>query len=267
MKIGFIGGGNMGGAILKGIIASGTADAADISVSDKNADALCALKTEYGVYTTDDNREVVRVSDVVFLCVKPQILYGVIDEIKDVTDGDTLIISIAAGQAIADIENAFGKKIRLIRVMPNTPALVGEGMAALSANGNVTDDDMKIAVGVMGSLGKAEIVPEHLMDAVTAVSGSSPAYVFMMIEAMADAAVREGMPRRQAYTFAAQAVMGSAKMALETDSHVAELKDMVCSPAGTTIEAVAALEKNGFRNAVLEAMHECAKMSRRMGRK
>ena len=267
MKIGFIGGGNMGGAIIKGIIASGTADAADISVSDKNADALCALKTEYGVYTTDDNTEVVRVSDVVFLCVKPQILYGVIDEIKDVTDEDTLIISIAAGQAIADIENAFGKKIKLIRVMPNTPALVGEGMAALSPNNNVTDNDIKTAVGVMGSLGKAEIVPEHLMDAVTAVSGSSPAYVFMMIEAMADAAVREGMPRKQAYTFAAQAVMGSAKMALETDSHVAELKDMVCSPAGTTIEAVAALEKNGFRNAIMEAMHECAEMSRRMGRK
>lgn len=267
MKIGFIGGGNMGGAIIKGIIASGNADAADISVSDKNADALRTLNAEYGVHTTGDNKEIVSVSDVVFLCVKPQILYGVIDEIKDVTEENTLIISIAAGQAIADIENAFGKKIKLVRVMPNTPALVGEGMAALSPNNNVTDGDMKIAVGVMGSLGKAEIVPEHLMDAVTAVSGSSPAYVFMMIEAMADAAVREGMPRRQAYTFAAQAVMGSAKMALEMSSHVAELKDMVCSPAGTTIEAVAALEKNGFRSAIMEAMHECAEMSRRMGRK
>ena len=266
MKIGFIGGGNMGGAIIKGIVASGIADAGCIFVSDKNPDALDALRTEYGVQTTDDNREVVRVSDVLFLCVKPQILYGVIDEIKDDVNPNSLIVSIAAGQAIGDIEEAFGKKIKLIRVMPNTPALVGEGMSALAFNENVTREEGETAARIFSSFGRCEIVAESLMDAVTAVSGSSPAYVFMMIEAMADAAVKEGMTRKQAYVFAAQSVMGSAKMVLETGLHPGELKDMVCSPAGTTIDAVAALEKNGFRNALLDAMSICAEKSRLLGK-
>lgn len=263
MKIGFIGAGNMGGAILGGVIAKNLYLPSDIIVSDKNENALESTKSAYNVSVTTDNIKAAK-ADLLFLCVKPQFLYGVIDEIKNSVAENTVIVSIVAGQAIDTIENAFGKKIKLIRVMPNTPALVGEGMAALSPNANVTDEEIKAVLDVFGSLGKAEIVPEHLMDAVTAVSGSSPAYVFILIEAMADAAVQGGMPRAQAYTFAAQAVLGSAKMVLETGKHPAELKDMVCSPAGTTIDAVAALEKNGFRNAIIEAMKSCIEKSKQL---
>ena len=266
MKMGFIGGGNMGGAIIGGVVAKRLCLPSDIVVSDKNENALENVKSQYGVSVSTDNTASAK-ADMLFLCVKPQFLYGVIDEIKNSVTENTVIVSIVAGQSVDAIETAFGRDIKLVRVMPNTPALVGEGMAALSPNKNVTGDDLKSVLDVFNSLGKAEIVPENLMDAVTAVSGSSPAYVFMFIEAMADAAVMSGMPRGQAYTFAAQAVLGSAKMVLETLRHPAELKDKVCSPAGTTIDAVAALEKNGFRNAVIEAMKSCAEKSRELGKK
>ena len=154
--------------------------------------------------------------------------------------------------------------MKIVRTMPNTPALVGEGMTAACVNPYVTEEEKDYAQKILESFGKVEIVPEHLIDAVVAVSGSSPAYVFMFIEAMADAAVAEGMPRAQAYQFAAQAVYGSAKMVMETGKHPGELKDMVCSPAGTTIEAVRVLEERGFRSAVIEAMKACADVSRNM---
>ena len=158
----------------------------------------------------------------------------------------------------------FQKPVKIVRTMPNTPALVGEGMTAACPNAYVTEDEKKYALELLGSFGKVEVVPEHLIDAVVAVSGSSPAYVFLLIEAMADAAVAEGMPRQQAYQFAAQAVYGSAKMVLETGKHPGELKDMVCSPAGTTIEAVRVLEEKGLRSAVIEAMKACAEVSRNL---
>ncbi|MGN0108042.1 MAG: pyrroline-5-carboxylate reductase [Hominilimicola sp.] len=264
MKMGFIGSGNMGGAIIGGIV---NGKIADILVSDKNEDALKKINAEYGVNTTTDNKAVAMEADVLFLCIKPQFLYFVIDEIKDSVSANTVIVSIVAGQSIEAITSAFGKTIKLIRVMPNTPALVGEGMAALTPNENVTKEEADIVLNVFNSFGKGEIVSENLMDAVTAVSGSSPAYVFMMIEAMADAAVIGGMPRSQAYTFAAQAVLGSAKMVLETGKHPGELKDMVCSPAGTTIDAVSILEKDGFRSAVINAMTACMNKSKELGKK
>ena len=267
MKMGFIGSGNMGGAIIGGIVNGKIANPSDIIVSDKNEAALVKINSEYGVNTTTDNKTVAKEADVLFLCVKPQFLYLVIDEIKDSISENTVIVSIVAGQSIEAITSAFGKKIKLIRVMPNTPALVGEGMAALTTNENVSKEEADIVLNVFNSFGKGEIVPENLMDAVTAVSGSSPAYVFMMIEAMADAAVIGGMPRSQAYTFAAQAVMGSARMVLETGKHPGELKDMVCSPAGTTIDAVAILEKNGFRSSMIEAMVSCMNKSKELGKK
>lgn len=267
MKMGFIGSGNMGGAIIGGIVNGKIANPSDIIVSDKNEAALVKINSEYGVNTTTDNKTVAKEADVLFLCVKPQFLYLVIDEIKDSISENTVIVSIVAGQSIEAITSAFGKKIKLIRVMPNTPALVGEGMAALTINENVSKEEADIVLNVFNSFGKGEIVPENLMDAVTAVSGSSPAYVFMMIEAMADAAVIGGMPRSQAYTFAAQAVMGSARMVLETGKHPGELKDMVCSPAGTTIDAVASLEKNGFRSSMIEAMVSCMNKSKELGKK
>ena len=263
MKIGFIGGGNMGGAIIGGIINKGITAKTDITVSDKSEAALNKIRSEYGVNTTPDNT-VTAMQDILFLCVKPQFVYNVIDEIKDAVNENTVIVSIVAGQSIASLSEAFGKKVKLVRVMPNTPALVGEGMAALVPNENMTDSETEAVLNIFRSFGKCETVTENLMDAVTAVSGSSPAYVFILIEAMADAAVEGGMPRNQAYTFAAQAVLGSARMVLETGKHPALLKDMVCSPAGTTIDAVAALEKNGFRNAVIEAMRACIEKSKQL---
>ena len=171
---------------------------------------------------------------------------------------------IAAGKTIAAIEEAFGKEIKLVRAMPNTPALVGEAMSALCVNAHVTEAELSEVQAIFNSFGIAEVVPESLIDAFVGVSGSSPAYVYLFIEAMADGAVAEGMPRSQAYQFAAQAVLGSAKMVLETGKHPGELKDMVCSPAGTTIEAVRVLEKFGLRSAVIEAEKVCADMSRNM---
>ncbi len=267
MKIGFIGSGNMGSAIIGGIIGNNISSAENIIVSDKNNDALSKINTQYSVQTTDNNKAVAKAADMLFLCIKPQFLYFVIDEIKDCVNDNTVIVSIVAGQSIEAITDAFGKQIKLIRVMPNTPVLVGEGMSALTPNENVTDEEAKTVLDIFNSFGKGEIVAENLMDAVTAVSGSSPAYVFMMIEAMADAAVMGGMARNQAYTFAAQAVMGSAKMVLETKKHPGELKDMVCSPAGTTIEAVAALEQKGFRSSLMTAMYACMEKSKKMGKK
>lgn len=263
MTIGFIGMGNMGKAMLGGAISSGKYNAEEIYASDANFENLKKVKDEYGINISNKNSDSAK-CDMLLLAVKPQFLYDVIEEIKnDVCEG-CLVVSIAAGQSVEKIENAFGKKIKLVRVMPNTPALVGEAMSALSANGEVSEEDKAKVKEFFECFGKAEFVSENLMDAVTGVSGSSPAYVFMLIEAMADAAVNAGMMRKQAYTFAAQAVLGSAKMLLETGMHPGELKDMVCSPAGTTAEAVKVLEEKGFRAAVIDAIDACVKKSKSM---
>lgn len=264
MKIGFIGAGNMGGAIIGGIVGSGLAAPQDITAADASRECLSAAAEKYGIVTAEDNAAAAA-ADILFLCVKPAVIYSVIDGIAGHIRPDTIVVSIAAGQSIKKLMDAFGNdKIKLARVMPNTPALVGEGMAAVSPNRNMSDADTEKVLSIFNSLGKAEVVSEKLMDAVTAVSGSSPAYVFMFIEAMADAAVRGGMPRQQAYIFAAQSVLGSAKMVLETGMHPGELKDMVCSPSGTTIDAVAVLEQEGLRSAVMKAMKACIDRSQSM---
>ena len=177
-----------------------------------------------------------------------------------------IIVSIAAGKTIAAIEKAFGKEIKLVRAMPNTPALVGEAMSALCVNAHITEAELSEVQAIFNSFGKAEVVPESLIDAVVGVSGSSPAYVYLFIEAMADAAVADGMPRAQAYKFAAQSVLGSAKMVLETGTHPGALKDAVCSPGGTTIEAVAVLEEKGLRNSVITAQRACVQKSKDMSK-
>ena len=184
-------------------------------------------------------------------------------ELEQTTE-DKIIITIAPGKTLAWLEEKFGKKVKIVRTMPNTPAMVMEGMTAASPNSYLSEEEVKYACHILESFGKVEVIPERLMDAVVGVSGSSPAYVFILIEAMADAAVSDGMPRAQAYKFAAQAVMGSAKMVLETGKHPGELKDMVCSPAGTTIEAVRVLEGTGFRSSVIEAMKACTDIAKGM---
>ena len=197
------------------------------------------------------------------MAVKPLFLSQVIGEIREDVSQKTLIVSIVAGKELNYLTETFGRtELKLIRCMPNTPALVLEGCTAVCASENVTDKEMEQVLALLRSFGKADIVPECLMDAVVGVSGSSPAYVFMFIEAMADEAVAEGMPRKMACEFAAQAVLGSARMVLETGMHPGELKDMVCSPGGTTIQAVKVLEEKGMRAAVMDAMEACIRKSR-----
>ena len=265
-NIGFIGCGNMGGAIIGGIINSGITQPENIVVYDKSAISIEGVRGKYNITVAKDEKDAAKRSDVLFLAVKPSVIYDVIDDIKACISNNTVVVSIAAGQSIEKIENAFGKKVSLMRVMPNTPALVGEGMSALSPNSVLDKDEAakEYIMRIFSGIGKAELVPEKLMDAVTGVSGSSPAYVFMFIEALADAAVLAGMPRNQSYTFAAQAVLGSAKMVLETGLHPGELKDMVCSPGGTTIEAVSVLEEKGMRSSVLEAVKACVEKSKKL---
>ncbi|EQF23021.1 pyrroline-5-carboxylate reductase [Clostridioides difficile CD160] len=252
--LGFIGSGNMGSAMIGGIVKSGLVKAEDITVSDLSQIALDKVKAEFSVKTTTDSKVAVANSDVILVALKPNICEKALAPLKELIDADKIIVSIAAGKTIETLENIIGSDKKIVRVMPNTPALVGEGMSALCKNNNVTDEELNMIKSLFESFGEAEIVSEYLMDTVTGVSGSSPAYVFMFIEAMADAAVLAGMPRQQAYKFASQAVMGSAKMVLETGKHPGELKDMVCSPAGTTIEAVRVLEEEGFRSAVIKSI-------------
>lgn len=264
MKIGFIGAGNMAKAMMGGIIDNGIFKKEEVIASDALDVALEAAKENLGITITKDNKEVAIKSEVIVLSVKPQYYEAVIKEIKDVVDETKLIVTIAPGQTLERLEGLFGKSLKIVRTMPNTPALVGEGMTAACASEKVTKEELEYVCNILRGFGKVEVVGEHLMDAVVAVSGSSPAYVYMFIEAMADAAVSDGMPRAQAYEFAAQAVMGSAKMVLETGKHPGELKDMVCSPGGTTIEAVRVLEEKGLRSTVFEAMKACTAKAKGM---
>jgi pyrroline-5-carboxylate reductase len=263
-KIGFIGCGNMANAIIGGILSAGTLKPEDIIASNHTSQKLEQAREKYGIATTLSNRVAAAQCEILVLAVKPQYFSEVIEEISDDVPDSTVVVSLAPGKSLERICDMFGHDLKLIRTMPNTPALVGEGMTALCPNSLVTPEELKEVRRLFDSFGKTEVVSESTMDAVVAVSGSSPAYVFLFIEAMADAAVMGGMPRAQAYTFAAQSVLGSAKMMLETGKHPGELKDMVCSPAGTTIEAVAALERSGFRGAVMEAMRACMEKSASM---
>lgn len=263
--LGMIGCGNMAQAMLKGILAKGLFESSQVIVSRRNADALKQIADELSVRTTTDNAEVAGQADVLILAVKPAQFEEIIPEIRDVVKKDALIISIAAGKTIADIEILFGRAVKVVRTMPNTPALVLEGATGMCFNSRVTEQEKGQAVALFESFGIVAVVPEKMIDTIIGVSGSSPAYVFMMIEAMADAAVADGMPRGQAYELAAQAVMGSARMVLETGRHPGDLKDMVCSPGGTTIEAVRVLEKRGFRSALIEGQMACVKKAKEMG--
>lgn len=256
-KIGFIGCGNMGKAILGGLIASGQVQPGQIWVFTPSPDKVAALHDEYGINAAQSAQEVAQVADIVFGAVKPNIMIKVLSDVASSLNKDTLVVSIAAGVTLDQLARALGHDRKIIRTMPNTPSLVNAGMTSVTANALVTEEDIADVLGIFRSFGAAEVVYESMIHPVVGVSGSAPAYVFMFIEAMADAAVLGGMPRAQAYRFAAQAVMGSAKMVLETGKHPGELKDMVCSPGGTTIEAVKVLEEKGFRAAVIDAIQAC----------
>lgn len=256
--IAFIGCGNMARAMIGGIVSKNLMDPEEIIASNRSAGALEKAQETWKIAIAKDNREAAQSAKIVVLSIKPQFYAQVIDEIKDVVTEEQIVISICPGKTLAWMEEQFGKPLKFIRCNPNTPALVGEGITSVTPGARVTEEELSQVMTILESFGKASVVSEAMSEAVIAISGSSPAYTFMYIEAMADAAVSLGMPRKQAYEFAAQAVLGAAKMVLETGMHPAELKDMVCSPGGTTIQAVRTLEERGFRSSVIEAMTACA---------
>jgi pyrroline-5-carboxylate reductase len=266
-KVGFIGTGNMGGALIKSIVKGDKDSQYAVSAFDINFHLLKGLTGELGISAAASSASLVSDCDIIVLAVKPQYCENVLREIKPVLTPDKILVSIIVGLPISYYKNILGDHVKIIRTMPNTPAMVGEGMTLICCDNIINDFEKRTVIELLSFSGIVEELEERLMSEVTALTSSSPAYVFVFIEAMADAAVQSGIPRKLAYRLAAQAVLGSAKMVLETGRHPAELKDMVCSPAGTTIEAVAALEREGFRNAVITAMGECTKKAREISQR
>ncbi len=266
MKIGFIGGGNMAHAIAGGVLASELCTEKDLFISDPNPEALKKFK-KIGISAKESNENALQ-GDLVILAVKPFILPAVLAELKEKYAkkiADKIFISIVAGVEISAIKEFLGFDAKVVRVMPNTPAMALCGMSVIAAEHMpATSEEFAAVNQIFQAVGEVQILPEALLNSVIAVSGSSPAYVFMMIEAMADAAVRDGIARNAAYRLAAQSVMGAAKLMLESGKHPGELKDMVCSPKGTTIEAVKRLEECGFRSAIMAAMQACTEKANSM---
>jgi len=264
MKLTVIGAGNMSTALVNGIIRKGVVASGDICVSDLDNEKLSAM-AEKGVKTTNSNLDAAKNADVIILAVKPNIYPIVLNELSALENkNDIIFVSIAPGITIKNIKDGLGCEAKVVRTMPNTPAMVGEGMSVLCYEAPVTEEDYTCVKTLFEAVGEVELMSEKMLNAVVSVSGSSPAYVYMFIEAMADAAVYDGIPRNVAYKLAAQSVLGSAKMVLDTGKHPGELKDMVCSPGGTTIRAVQVLEEEGFRSSVIKAMLECNKKANNM---
>jgi pyrroline-5-carboxylate reductase len=264
-KIAFLGGGNMAEALIKGMIAGNTASPDRILVTDVSVDRLAHLQKTYGVMQKG-NAEAAREADIIILSVKPQVVERVLGEIASVVDERKLVISIAAGVMISKIEKTLKDGSHVVRVMPNTPALVLAGAAAIAGGKNATAGDLALTQSIFSSVGRAVIVEERLMDAVTGLSGSGPAYVFMIIDALSDAGVKAGLPRQLALELAAQTVYGAAKMVLETKEHPGKLRDMVTSPGGTTIEGLHALEKGKLRATLMNAVEAATARSRELGK-
>ncbi len=253
---GFIGMGNMGYAMLKGLIK--TAAPTDIVFSCATDKKRVKISEEMGIIAATSNAECANSAKYIVLAVKPQMYDTVIKNIINVVSTEHVIISLSPSHSIESIKEKFGKPVRVVRAMPNTPALIGEGMTGICFDPmEFSFEEKDVIDRFFASFGTYKMVDEKLMNVVTCASGSSPAYVYMFIEAMADAVVKHGMPREAAYTFVAQTVVGAGKMILETNEHPGVLKDKVCSPGGTTIAGVAALEENGFRNAVIKAVDAC----------
>lgn len=266
-RIGFIGAGQMAEALARGFIAKGVCRAEHVFATDPVQDRKEVFRS-FSTNPVDGNIEVVQSADVIFIAVKPQYVSVVLREVRPYLEDRHTIVSIAAGITLQSLKDAAGDGVRLVRVMPNTPCLVGETAAAMCLGGKADDGDAELVRRLFDSVGKIYRVDEKLLSAVTGLSGSGPAYVFLMIEALADGGVRSGLPRDIANQLAAQTVLGSAKMVLQTGKHCGALKDMTCSPAGTTIAGIHELERAGtraaFMNAVLAATQradELAKMA------
>jgi pyrroline-5-carboxylate reductase len=263
---GFIGAGNMAETLLSGLIASGQAKPGNITCSDVRPQHLKELEDRYGIQTTSDNNTVIRSSEIVIYAVKPQIMADVLEETAGVLDISKLIISIAAGVPLAAIQAVVDKDLRLIRAMPNLCVAVREGATAITAGPHATPEDIAQAKAIFEAVGRCVFLKDnHLLDAVTGLSGSGPAYVFMIIEALADAGVKMGLSRPEARELSSQTVLGAAKMLLTSDAHPAELKDMVTSPGGTTIAGLHALEKGGLRAVLMDAIEAATLRSEELG--
>jgi pyrroline-5-carboxylate reductase len=263
--VGFVGAGNMGEALIKGLVGANLVPAEAIHATDVRPERLKELDRQYGIQVSSDNAELVRRADIVILAVKPQIMDAVLQEIAPVVTRRKLLISIAAGVSTARIRALLHKDTRLIRVMPNTPALVFEGVTAIAKADGLEADDLDTAREIFSAVGRVVVLGEELIDAVTGLSGSGPAYVALVIESLADGGVRMGLDRVTAMTLATQTVLGAAKLLLETGLHPGALKDMVSSPGGTTIAGVAALEEGGIRATFIKAVERATQRSRELG--
>ena len=266
-RVGFLGAGNMGEAIIKGLLQTGLVPASAIAATDVRADRLQQLASQYGIGAASSNHDLVAKSDVIILAVKPQIMGAVLKEIAGAVDRTRLLISVAAGVPVARLREGLGKPARLIRVMPNTPALVLEGVTAIARADGLEAGDLDLAQELFGAVGRAVVLDEDALDAVTGLSGSGPAYVAIVIESLADGGVKMGLDRATAMILAAQTVLGSARLILETGMHPGQLKDMVSSPGGTTIAGIAALEEGGVRRTFIGAVERATLRSRELGGK
>ncbi len=261
--IGFVGAGNMAEALIRGLLRGGEGER--VAASTPRAERIDELRARYGIEGTTDNVALAARSDIVVLCVKPQIMRKVLEELAPNLRPDTLVISVAAGVPIAAIEALLPPGVRVIRAMPNMPALVDAGATAISRGGHASEADLALAKRIFDSVGITVVLDEQLLDAVTGLSGSGPAYIFLVLEALADAGVKVGLSRRTAQTLAAQTVLGSAKLLLETGEHPGQLKDRVTSPGGTAIAGLHTLEAGGLRTTLIDAVEAATRRSHELG--
>ncbi|MDD3014775.1 MAG: pyrroline-5-carboxylate reductase [Candidatus Gastranaerophilales bacterium] len=266
MKIGFIGAGNMGKAIINGLINSNFISGENILAAEISEQIAERISSELKITVFTDNKELVKKSDIIVLCVKPHFIQSVIENIKGCLTENKLIISIAAGISTGFIEKIIDNKIPVIRVMPNTPALLGEGMAAICRGQHVSDEQMKFTLELFSKIGRSIEIQEKLINAVTGISGSGPAFIYTIIEALADGGVKLGLPKNVAIELAAQTTLGAAKMILETNKHPSVLKDEVTTPGGTTIAGLMIMEEYKVRSALSKTVQETARVADELGK-
>lgn len=265
-KIAIIGTGNMGEALVGGLIVSQSSKPNKIICTDVRQEKLDQIKAKYKVRTTTNNLKAVAEADIIIYAVKPQIMAATLTETAAKLDMSKLVISIAAGVPLAAMEACISKDLRLIRVMPNIAASVKEAASAIAAGAHTTEDDVQLAMEIFNSIGKCIFLKEnYLMDAITGLSGSGPAYIFLIVDALADAGVKMGLSRRDSLLLAAQTVLGSAKLLIETQEHPGQLKDRVTSPGGTAIAGLATLESGGLRTTLINAVEAATLRSKELG--
>jgi pyrroline-5-carboxylate reductase len=263
-RLGFLGAGNMSGALIKGLLHGGFAPGR-ILASDVKVDRLEQLRTKHGIRTTSDNHELVRESDVLVLAVKPQVIDRVLTEIGRDVHADQLVVSVAAGVTLEGLEGRLTPKARVVRAMPNTPAMVQAGATAIAGGAHAREDDLRVARELFEAVGRVVVLDEGLLDAVTGLSGSGPAYLMLIIDALADGGVKVGLHRDTALLLAAQTVFGSAQLLLETGEHPGRLKDMVTSPGGTAIAGLHTLESGALRKTLMDAVEAATKRAAELG--